>query len=76
MKSFGAILAGLTGLASAAPNSELDTRATVNGFDVSGYQPNVNFAAAYRDGARFVMIKVRCLSSTRGSVPSSCTSSH
>lgn len=59
MKSFGAILAGLAGLASAAPSSEIDARANyVYGFDVSGYQPNVDFNAAYSEGARFVMIKV------------------
>ena len=33
--------------------------ATVQGFDVSDYQPSVNFAAAYSSGARFVIIKVR-----------------
>ena len=36
--------------------------ATVQGFDISDYQPSVNFAAAYSSGARFVIIKVRnCL---------------
>ena len=39
--------AGLAGLA----------RATVQGFDISNYQPNVNFATAYTNGARFVIIK-------------------
>ena len=33
-------------------------QATVQGFDISGYQPSVNFAAAYASGARFVIIKV------------------
>ena len=33
--------------------------ATVQGFDISNYQPSVNFAAAYNSGARFVIIKVR-----------------
>lgn len=33
--------------------------ATVQGFDISNYQPNVNFAGAYSSGARFVIIKVR-----------------
>ena len=33
--------------------------ATVQGFDISNYQPNVNFASAYSAGARFVIIKVR-----------------
>lgn len=33
--------------------------AAVQGFDVSHWQPSVNFAAAYSSGARFVYIKVR-----------------
>lgn len=33
-------------------------RATVQGFDISHWQPTVNFAAAYSSGARFVIIKV------------------
>ncbi|KAK4153306.1 glycoside hydrolase family 25 protein [Chaetomidium leptoderma] len=32
-------------------------KAAVQGFDISHYQPNVNFAAAYNAGARFVIIK-------------------
>lgn len=44
------------GVASASP---LETRASgVQGFDISHYQANVNFAGAYSSGARFVMIKV------------------
>lgn len=35
--------------------------ASVQGFDISGYQPKVDFAGAYAAGARFVMIKVRAL---------------
>jgi len=31
--------------------------ATVQGFDISSYQPNVDFASAYSAGARFVLIK-------------------
>ncbi|CDM37063.1 CAZyme family GH25 [Penicillium roqueforti] len=31
--------------------------ATVQGFDISSYQPSVDFAGAYKSGARFVMIK-------------------
>jgi GH25 family lysozyme M1 (1,4-beta-N-acetylmuramidase) len=43
-------------LASAFP---LEERAsTVQGFDISNYQPTVNFQAAYKSGARFVIIKV------------------
>jgi GH25 family lysozyme M1 (1,4-beta-N-acetylmuramidase) len=34
------------------------TQASVQGFDISNYQANVNFAGAYGSGARFVMIKV------------------
>ncbi|KAJ6441456.1 N,O-diacetyl muramidase [Purpureocillium lavendulum] len=45
--SVAASLAALCGVASAA----------VKGFDISHYQPNVDFAKAYADGARFVMIK-------------------
>lgn len=46
-----AISASLVGLA----------KATVQGFDISSYQPNVDFSSAYSSGARFVIIKV-CLS--------------
>ncbi|KAI1813902.1 glycoside hydrolase family 25 protein [Poronia punctata] len=31
--------------------------AQVQGFDISSYQPSVDFAGAYADGARFVIIK-------------------
>lgn len=34
------------------------THATVQGFDISHYQPNVDYAGAYASGARFVIIKV------------------
>jgi GH25 family lysozyme M1 (1,4-beta-N-acetylmuramidase) len=34
------------------------TQASVQGFDISNYQGDVNFAGAYSSGARFVMIKV------------------
>lgn len=43
-------------LASVA-QAAITPRATVQGFDISSYQPNVDFAAAYKSGARFVMIK-------------------
>lgn len=33
--------------------------AGVQGFDISSYQGTVDFAGAYKSGARFVMIKVR-----------------
>lgn len=42
------LLAALSWLADAA----------VSGFDISHYQPNVNYAGAYGAGARFVIIKV------------------
>ncbi|EED21043.1 N,O-diacetyl muramidase, putative [Talaromyces stipitatus ATCC 10500] len=32
-------------------------KATVQGFDISSYQPNVDFSSAYSSGARFVIIK-------------------
>ncbi len=32
--------------------------ASVQGFDISGYQGTVNFAGAHASGARFVIIKV------------------
>ena len=48
----------------AAPVSDLEERASsVQGFDISHYQPNVNFAGAYSSGARFVIIKVSRTSS-------------
>lgn len=44
-------------LATAAPTN-LQSRATgIQGFDISGYQDNVDFPGAYAAGARFVMIK-------------------
>lgn len=44
-------------LVTASPT--LDKRASgVQGFDISGYQSNVDFAGAYKAGARFIMIKV------------------
>ncbi|KAF5012743.1 hypothetical protein F66182_15241 [Fusarium sp. NRRL 66182] len=42
-----AVSASLVGLA----------KATVQGFDISSYQPSVDFSAAYDSGARFVIIK-------------------
>lgn len=45
--------------------------AAVQGFDISHYQPNVNFAAARSAGAAFVIIKVRSAAShhTSNAVP-------
>ena len=36
---------------------ESETLATVKGFDISHYQNSVDFAGAYKDGLRFVIIK-------------------
>ncbi|KAL2054842.1 hypothetical protein ABVK25_004664 [Lepraria finkii] len=40
-----------------ATPAPLERRATVQGFDISHYQPTVNFQGAYNSGARFVIIK-------------------
>ena len=48
------------GVALATPTN-LEKRATVQGFDISHYQATVDFQSAYNDGARFVIIKVRFL---------------
>ncbi|KAL8919743.1 MAG: hypothetical protein Q9208_006609 [Pyrenodesmia sp. 3 TL-2023] len=45
-------------LAFALPaSSPIEKRATVQGFDISHYQANVNYRGAYNSGARFVIIK-------------------
>jgi len=47
------------GIARLTIAASLGERASsVEGFDVSNYQPNVDFSAAYKAGARFVIIKV------------------
>lgn len=51
MKTIASIAIGVAALASVAS-------ASVQGFDISHYQPTVDFAKAYSDGARFVIIKV------------------
>lgn len=58
MKFLGALaVSGLfMSLTSAAP-SNLEARATVEGFDISHYQSSVDFAGAYAAGLRFVLIK-------------------
>ncbi|KAL8991912.1 MAG: hypothetical protein Q9169_007541 [Polycauliona sp. 2 TL-2023] len=38
-------------------DNTLEKRATVPGFDISHYQPTVNYQGAYNSGARFVIIK-------------------
>ncbi|GFP54440.1 hypothetical protein ACSS6W_002235 [Trichoderma asperelloides] len=50
MRSIVSIAAGISILSSIAS-------ASVQGFDISHYQPTVNFKQAYSDGARFVIIK-------------------
>jgi GH25 family lysozyme M1 (1,4-beta-N-acetylmuramidase) len=56
MELFTVFIAIAISLASAFP---LEERASsVQGFDISNYQPTVNFQAAYNSGARFVIIKV------------------
>jgi GH25 family lysozyme M1 (1,4-beta-N-acetylmuramidase) len=52
-------IAALLLVLAAASASPLETRASgIQGFDISSYQGTVDFASAYGDGARFVMIKV------------------
>lgn len=46
--AFSAAIAGFAALA----------RAQVPGFDISGWQETTDFAKAYADGDRFVIIKV------------------
>jgi len=58
MKLSAVAIASILGFAAANP-TPLEKRATVQGFDISGYQPTVDFAGAYASGARFVIIKVR-----------------
>lgn len=58
MKLSTLAVTSILGFAAASP---LEKRATVQGFDISNYQPNVNFAGAYASGARFVIIKVLLL---------------
>ena len=52
--SFATVI-GFTSTAAAI----LEERASgVQGFDISSYQPSVDFEGAYSSGARFVIIKV------------------
>jgi hypothetical protein len=61
MKLFTVSIAVVLGIASAAPATMLEERtSSVQGFDISNYQPTVNFSKAYiSGGARFVIIRVR-----------------
>ncbi|KKK23143.1 hypothetical protein AOCH_002297 [Aspergillus ochraceoroseus] len=47
--------------------------AAVQGFDISHYQPSVNYAGAYSSGARFVMIKNKATEGTTYIDPSFST---
>lgn len=59
MKLLTYVAASFLGVAVAAPSADLEERATyIQGFDISNYQPNVDFKGAYGSGARFVIIKV------------------
>lgn len=51
------IIVAAFSLANATPTN-VEKRATVQGFDISHYQGTVNFQGAYTSGARFVIIKV------------------
>ncbi|KAI4125464.1 MAG: hypothetical protein LQ338_004222 [Usnochroma carphineum] len=54
-------------VAFALPSSpRIEERDTVQGFDISHYQGNVNFQAAYNSGARFVIIKALPSQATEG----------
>lgn len=55
MKTF-AISAALAGFVAIA-------KAQIPGFDISGWQETTDFAKAYADGDRFVIIKVGSISS-------------
>nr|QNJ46219.1 GH25 muramidase [Aspergillus sp.] len=52
-----ATTAAISGLATALPTKLAARYSTVQGFDVSNYQPNVDFSAAKSAGAEFVIIK-------------------
>jgi GH25 family lysozyme M1 (1,4-beta-N-acetylmuramidase) len=57
MKYTVALIAAAFGLVSAKP-SRLDTRSNPQGFDVSAWQGNVDWAKAKADGASFAIVKV------------------
>lgn len=58
-------------LALAGSAALLGVQAAVQGFDISHYQPNVDFVGAHNAGARFVIIKVSeyCLAGRPPSSP-------
>jgi hypothetical protein len=57
MKYSIALIAAAFGLVNAKP-STLDTRSDPQGFDVSAWQGNVDWAKAKADGASFAIVKV------------------
>jgi len=58
MKVTLALTTSILSIATALP-STLEQRAQPKGCDVSGYQPNINWAQVKANGASFVFIKVR-----------------
>ena len=60
MKVTLAIITSFLSIATTTPTS-LEQRAQPKGLDVSGYQPNINWAQVKANGASFVFIKVRLL---------------
>ena len=57
MKATLALTASLLSIVTAIP-ATLENRAQPKGCDVSGYQPNINWATVKANGASFVFIKV------------------
>ncbi|UNI18568.1 hypothetical protein JDV02_004828 [Purpureocillium takamizusanense] len=58
MKSLSVLAAGLLALVGSAAATPIEQRAAnVKGFDVSNHQKSVDFNKAYKDGARFVIMK-------------------
>ncbi|KAJ6438228.1 Kanamycin B dioxygenase [Purpureocillium lavendulum] len=58
MKSWSFLAAGLLALVSSVTATPIEERAaTVKGFDISNHQKSVDFNKAYKDGARFVIMK-------------------
>lgn len=62
MKTFTALIGGAAVFASLASGMVIraaSNATSVKGFDISHFQPTVDFVKAYSDGARFVIIKVQ-----------------
>jgi GH25 family lysozyme M1 (1,4-beta-N-acetylmuramidase) len=58
MKLSVVLVASAIGLANAAPADIIEARTQLQGCDVSGYQPNINWATVKAKGASFAIIKV------------------